>query len=183
MRHWIAALAVGLALPAGAAEIGDDGLHKAPWMVETFKDLREDLAEATAEGRRLMVIVEQRGCIYCTKMHEEVFSQPDIAATLGTDYFVVQLNMFGDVEVVDFDGEILSEKAAVRKWGLNFTPLLLFFPEEVPEGVTAEDAAVATVPGAFGAETTRNMLSWVLEKGYAGDEPFQVYHARKLNGG
>ncbi|MFO6464326.1 thioredoxin family protein [Jannaschia sp. KMU-145] len=180
MRHLIAILATCLAFAAPAAELGDDGLHKAPWMVDTFKDLREDLAEANDAGKRLMVIVEQRGCIYCTKMHEEVFVEEDIAAMLADDYFVIQLNMFGDVEVTDFDGEALAEKDAVRKWGLNFTPTLVFFPEEVPEGVTAEDAAVATIPGAFGPGTTRNMLTWVLEHGYDGDEPFQAYHARKL---
>ncbi len=46
---------------AGAAEMGDDGLHKTDWMRDTFKDLREDFAEANAEGKRLMVLVEQRG--------------------------------------------------------------------------------------------------------------------------
>ncbi|WP_298435314.1 thioredoxin family protein [uncultured Jannaschia sp.] len=183
MRHLIAILATCLAFAAPAAELGDDGLHKAPWMVDTFKDLREDLAEANDAGKRLMVIVEQRGCIYCTKMHEEVFVEEDIAAMLADDYFVVQVNMFGDVEITDFDGEALAEKDAVRKWGLNFTPTLVFFPEEVPEGVTAEDAAVATIPGAFGPGTTRNMLTWVLEHGYDGDEPFQAYHARKLSEG
>ncbi|WGH79634.1 thioredoxin family protein [Jannaschia ovalis] len=183
MKHWIATIAACLAIPAGAAELGDDGLHKAPWMVETFKDLREDLGEAGAEGKRLVVIVEQRGCIYCTQMHEEVFVEPDIARMLGEDFFVVQMNMFGDVEVTDFDGETLAEKDASRKWRLNFTPTLLFFPEDVPEGLTAEEAAVVAVPGAFSAGMTRNMLNWVLEKGYEGEEPFQAYHARKLGGG
>ncbi|UWQ22407.1 thioredoxin family protein [Jannaschia sp. W003] len=183
MRLLIAAVAALWAVAAPAAELGDDGLHKAPWMVETFKDLREDLAEANASGRRLLLIVEQRGCIYCTRMHEEVFPREDIARMLGEDYLVVQLNMFGDVEVTDFDGESMSEKAAVRRWGLNFTPTLLFLPEDVPEGATAGEAAVATMPGAFGAGTTRNLLQWVLERGYAGDEPFQAYHARKLGGG
>lgn len=183
MRHWTMMLAACLAWPAAAAELGDDGLHKAPWMHETFKDLREDLAEANAGGKRFMLIAEQRGCIYCTQMHEEVFVEPDIAEMLNEDFFVVQLNIFGDVEVTDFDGETLSEKEAVRKWRLNFTPTMMFFPEEVPEDVAAGEAAVVTVPGAFGVGTTRNMLTWVLEKGYDGEEPFQTYHARKLNGG
>ena len=59
--------------------VGDDGLHKSPWMRDTFKDLSEDLEEANAEGKRLMVIIEQRGCIYCEKMHTEVFPNPTIA--------------------------------------------------------------------------------------------------------
>ncbi|SHE75130.1 Thioredoxin-like domain-containing protein [Ruegeria intermedia] len=163
-----------------AAELGDDGLHKAPWMRDTFKDLREDLEEANAEGRRLMVIVEQRGCIYCRKMYEEVFVIPEIEQLLAERFFVVQINMFGDVEVTDFDGTVLPEKDMVKRWGALFTPTIYFFPQDVPEGVTAAQAAVATMPGAFGRWTTFNLLNWVLEKGYDGDEPFQKYHARKF---
>jgi len=58
-------MALCLAVPVMAAELGDDGLHKTDWMRETFKDLREDLDEANAEGKRLMILIEQRGCIYC----------------------------------------------------------------------------------------------------------------------
>jgi thioredoxin-related protein len=163
-----------------AADLGDDGLHKAPWMRETFKDLREDLEEANAEGKRLMVLIEQRGCIYCTKMHEEVFVVPEIAQYIEDNYFVVQINMFGDVEVTDFDGTVLPEKAMVRRWGALFTPSLIFFPEDVPDGVTGQQAAVANMPGAFGKYTTMNLLTWVVEHGYDSDEPFQKYHARKF---
>lgn len=165
---------------ANAATLGDDGLHKAPWMRDTFKDLTEDLEEANAEGKRLMVIIEQRGCIYCKKMHEEVFPVDEIATYIDENYFVVQINMFGDVEVTDFDGEALPEKDMVKKWGALFTPMILFFPEEVAEGQSASQAAVATMPGAFGRHTTFNMLNWVVEKGYNGEEPFQKYHARKF---
>ena len=163
-----------------SAEIGDDGLHKTSWMRDTFKDLSEDLEEANAEGKRLMVIVEQRGCIYCTKMHEEVFVVPEIDQYITDNFFVVQINMFGDVEVTDFDGTALPEKEMVQKWGALFTPMILFFPEEVEEGKAANQVAVAQMPGAFGKHTTLNMLTWVIEKGYDGDEPFQKYHARKF---
>lgn len=175
---WIAAI-LGSATLA-FAEIGDDGLHKQSWMRDTFKDLSEDLEEANAEGKRLMIMVEQRGCIYCKKMHEEVFVVPEISDYIEENYFVVQINMFGDVEVVDFDGDAMPEKDMVRKWGALFTPNIFFFPEEVPEGVSAKDASVAVMPGAFGRWTTLNMLSWVVEKGYETDEPFQKYHARKF---
>ena len=174
------ALTLCLTMPLGATPLGDDGLHKATWMHDTFKALREDLAEAEAEGKRLALIIEQRGCIYCARMHEEIFPMPEIDALLNEDFFVVQINMFGDVEVTDFDGETLSEKDMVRKWGALFTPTLMFFPDDVPEGQSAAQAAVATVPGAFGKWTTLNMLTWVLEEGYTTDEPFQKYHARKF---
>ena len=168
-----------MALPVWA-EIGDDGLHKADWMRDTFKDLSEDLAEANDEGKRLMVIIEQRGCIYCKKMHEEVFPTKEIANYINENYFVVQVNMFGDVEVTDFDGAAMPEKDIVKKWGLLFTPTILFFPSEVGDDVSAQSTAVAMMPGAFGKYTTFNMLNWVIEEGYNSDENFQKYHARKF---
>ncbi|MGB0440942.1 MAG: thioredoxin family protein, partial [Paracoccaceae bacterium] len=93
----IGALVGGLAAPWGptaaqAAELGDDGLHKQPWMRDTFLDLREDLDEARAEGKRLVLFFEQRGCIYCTKMHTEVFSDPAVSDYIDENFFVVQLN-------------------------------------------------------------------------------------------
>jgi len=175
---WFVLLNSTFALPA--SEIGDDGLHKAPWMRDTFKDLHEDLAEANEEGKRLMVIIEQRGCIYCKKMHDEVFSVQEIADYIDQNFFVVQINMFGDVDVTDFDGTVLPEKEMVKIWGALFTPLILFFPQDVVGDVTAVQAAVVTMPGAFGRHTTFNMLNWVVEEGYETDEVFQKYHARKF---
>ncbi|WP_194096682.1 thioredoxin family protein [Marivivens aquimaris] len=168
---------------ASAATLGDDGLHKETWMRETFKDLREDLEEATAEGKRLLVMVEQRGCIYCTKMHEEVFPNETIAQYIEDNYFVVQINMFGDVEVTDFDGTTLPEKEMVQNWGILFTPTLIFYPKEVEDGVAGMDAAAAVMPGAFGKWTTYNLLRWVVDEGYLGDENFQKYHARMIEEG
>lgn len=183
MKHFLAgALALVMALPLAAAELGDDGLHKQPWMRDTFKDLREDLEEANAEGKRLVLFFEQRGCIYCSKMHEEVFSDATVSDFIAENYFVVQLNLHGDIEVTDFDGEVLSEKDMARKWRVLFTPNIVFLPEEVPEDQNALEASVAVMPGAFGKGTTLDMFTWVAEKRYLidGDEDFQRYHARRI---
>jgi thioredoxin-related protein len=164
-----------------AAELGDDGLHKPDWLRETFKDLREDLAEANAEGKRFLITVEQRGCIYCTEMHERVFPDPEIDALIREHYFVVQMNLFGDVEVTDFDGSVLSEKEMAARWGVMFTPTLIFLPEEVPAGQTAAEAAVAMMPGSFGKQTTAALLTWVRDHGYRSGEHFQKYLANRVS--
>lgn len=188
MKRTLAAAltALTMALPVAAIEpppLGDDGLHKPDWLRDTFKDLREDLAEANAEGKRLMIIVEQRGCIYCTKMHEEVFVEPEIDKLIRDHYFVIQMNLFGDVEVTDFDGETLPEKDMAVKWGVVFTPTMIFLPEDVPEGQTAAQAAVATMPGAFGKGTTAALLTWVRDHGYESGQHFQKYLAERMTGG
>lgn len=160
------------------AELGDDGLHIAPWLNQTFMDLREDLGDANAQGKRLAVIIEQRGCIYCSRMHEEVWVEPDIMRLLEEEFFFIRINMHGSTEVTDFDGETMEEREIARRWRNLFTPTILFFPEDVPEDVTGIEAAAVVMPGAFGRWTTFNMLNWVLEKGYEGEEDFQRYHAR-----
>lgn len=167
--------------PAFAAEVGDDGLHKEEWFTMTFRDVAEDVATAKSEGKRLAIIFEQRGCIYCREMHEKILSDPEVRDFIKANFMVVQYNMFGDEEVTDTDGEVLTEKSAARKWGYIFTPTIVFLPEEVESGVPVSKAAVATMPGAFGKLTFLNMFRWVKEKGYEGPEHFQVYHARIIN--
>jgi thioredoxin-related protein len=183
LRRLILIAAATLALPAFAVELGDDGLHKPTWLRETFKDLREDLAEANAEGKRLLITYEQRGCIYCTEMHEKVFTDPAIDRLIRDHYFVVQLNLFGDVEVTDFDGTVLSEKEMAMRWGVMFTPTLIFLPEEVAEGASAPEAAVAMMPGAFGKVTTKSLLIWVRDHGYDSGENFQKFVAEQAAAG
>jgi hypothetical protein len=62
-----------------------------------------------------------------------------------------------------------------------FTPTMHFFRDEVPEDMTGAEAAVVIMPGAFEAGTMYNLLNWVLDEGYDGEEDFQRYHARMLN--
>lgn len=172
-----------LATNISALELGDDGLHKTRWMQDTFKDLREDLSEANSEGKRLVLFFEQIGCIYCTKMHKEVFSKEKVSNYIEENFFVVQLNLHGDIEVTDFDGEVLAEKDIARKWGILFTPSVIFLPTEVKIDVSAQQAAVATMPGAFSAWTTMDLFTWVREERYLLDngEDFQRYHARRID--
>lgn len=172
---------VVFSLQGWSAEVGEDGLHKQDWFALTFRDVAEDIETAREEGKRLVMIFEQRGCIYCAQMHEKLLADPEVADFIKSRFKVVQYNMFGDEEVTDLDGEVLTEKTAARKWGYVFTPTLMFLPEEAPEGMTAAQAAVATMPGAFGKWTFLNMFKWVDEKGYEGEEHFQKYHARIIN--
>ncbi|MDP5218956.1 thioredoxin family protein [Ruegeria sp. 2205SS24-7] len=183
MKRILVTMLVCLLAGSGfAAELGDDGLHKTPWMRDTFKDLREDLQEASSEGKRLVLFIEQQGCIYCQKMHEEVFPQSDLSAYIEENFFVVQMDLHGSTTAVDFDGEESEQRVLMRKWGILFTPTLVFLPEEVPEDTTAIDVAVSAMPGAFAKSTTLDLFTWVNEKRYALDngEDFQRYHARRL---
>jgi thioredoxin-related protein len=89
--------------------------------------------------------------------------------------------MWGDKEVIDFDGEVTTEKKLVRKWGLLFTPTIIFFPEKIDTkpGKNGKDIALAMMPGAFGEYTFIAMLEWIQNKIYKNGEHFQKYVIRQ----
>ena len=163
-----------------AAEVGDDGLHKQAWFATTFRDIKEDMATAKEEGKRLALIFEQRGCIYCRQVHEEVLVDPEVRDFIKDNYMVVQYNLYGDEEVIDLDGEALTEKTAARKWRVTFTPTIFFMPEETDGKKDVGASTVAVMPGAFRKGTFLDMFQWVHQKGYETDEGFQRYHARRI---
>ena len=162
-------LAMGTA--AMGQEIGDDGLHKQPWFADTFLDMGEDLAEAAAQGKDLLIIIEQRGCPYCKEMHEVNFARAEIVDLITSNYMVVQLNMWGDREVVDFDGAEMTEKALVRRWGVSFTPTTLFFAADA----APEEALVFMLPGYFKPFHHARALEYVATDAYKDEPNFQRF--------
>ena len=111
----------GAATPRVEAQKGDDGIWHQSWFAQGFLDLKDDHASARAKGRNFAVVFEQRGCIYCTRMHTEVLSQRHINDYVAANFDIVQLDLFGAREVTDFDGEKLPEKKLAEKWGVLFT--------------------------------------------------------------
>ena len=174
--------------PAHAAEgkieptVNEDGLYTQSWFLDSFMDIGDDIEESAAEGKRFAVMFEQKGCIYCKKIHTEVLTDPKINDWIRENYNIIQVNLWGDREMTDIDGESMSERQMARRWGVTFTPTIIFLPESVEgmEDKTTKDVAVATMPGAFGKGTFLAMFQWVKEKGYESDEHFQSYLIRKL---
>lgn len=166
------------AFPALAeVPLGDDGLHKPDWLRETFLDLSEDLADANAEGKRVVLMVEQLGCIYCTKMHEKILPDERIDAIIRESFYPIQINLYGDLDVTDLDGTVMSEKDMMRRWNVIFTPTLIFLPEAPDREKTAVQNAVAVMPGAFERQTTLAMFTWIRDKAYESEPNFQRYFA------
>lgn len=168
---------------AGAAAeppMGDDGLYKQDWFLQSFLELPEDLAEATAKGKRFVLLWEQRGCPYCHDLHLINFADAKTVAYIRERFAIVQLNLWGDREVTDFDGEKLREKDFARKYRINFTPTLQFFPATADEmkGKKGPDAEVARMPGYFRPFHFISMFEYVWEKRYA-HQDFQRYIVEK----
>ncbi|MEM7257713.1 MAG: thioredoxin family protein [Pseudomonadota bacterium] len=174
-------VALILCVHTAKAEVGDDGLHKQDWFALTFKDIAEDIEDAASENKRLVLVFEQAGCIYCEKTHETVLSDPEVVDYVTEHFVVVQFNLWGSEEVTDLDGEVLTEKSAAEKWGVMFTPTWVFLPEQVSGNQSVKDAAIGAMPGAFGKGTFLDLFTWIYDKGYEGEESFQKYHNRMVD--
>jgi len=187
MNRMTSALAVLLTAfftqTASGAEVGDDGLHLQPFFADTFLEMGEDLAEAAAEGKDLMILWEQNGCPYCAEMHAVNFEREEIVSYLEENFMVIQLNMWGSREVTDFDGEAMEERALARKWFVNFTPTTLFFalddPDNPPESM--REALAFMLPGYFKPFHHISSLEYVATDGYIEQPNFQRWLQAKAD--
>ena len=167
----LGATLLGASLPvraAGQPVLGDDGLYTEPWFLESFLHLGEDLAAATAAGKRFAIVWELKGCPYCKDMHLVNFADPDIAAYVRDRFEILQLNLIGSREVTDFDGEKLAEKSLAQKYGIRFTPTLQFFPAEAEGlgGRAPREREVARGQGYLAPQPFKAMFRFVAERAY-----------------
>ena len=168
------AAAFGSASTALAATLGDDGLHKQPWFSDTFLELGDDLAAAADNGRHLMILYEQNGCPYCRELHEVNFARSETSDYIKTHFDVIQLDMFGAREVVDFDGEALEERDLAAKWGVNFTPTTIL-AHNMNRGVQSiGKAQTFRMPGYLKPFHYLSSLEYVAEAKFEG-QTFQRY--------
>lgn len=167
-----AAQVPALAATASVAdpEVADNGLFAQPWFLESFMELNDDLTSAADEGKFLAILFEQRGCPYCRELHRVNFAKKEIRSYLDANFHVLQLDMWGDREVTDFDGKAMPEKEIAQRWAVNFTPTMVFFPNDpaVVKGKTGRQVEVARMPGYFKPFHFISMLEYVRTEKYAG---------------
>jgi len=146
--------------------VGDDGLYTQPWFNHTsFLDIGDDAKEAASGGKRLAILFEQKGCPYCREMHRVNLAIPEISDYIKANFNVTQLNLWGDREVTDADGEAMSEKKFGRKHRVMYTPTIMFVDEKGKE--------VFRMPGYFKPFHFKHIFIYVKEEAYLTEPNFQ----------
>ncbi|MBU0656112.1 MAG: thioredoxin fold domain-containing protein [Gammaproteobacteria bacterium] len=117
--------------PSGLTEgLINPGYEEKPdWFKESFLDIREDIKEATAANKRVILYFYQDGCPYCAKLLKENFGKQEITDKTRKHFDVVSINMWGDRSVADFDGKDTTEKAFAADLKVQYTPTMLFLDE------------------------------------------------------
>ncbi|NBT41290.1 MAG: thioredoxin [Alphaproteobacteria bacterium] len=155
--------------------LGDDGIYHYNWYHQSFFEMADDIDEALAAGKVLMVKFDQKGCIYCEKVATEILSDPAVNKYVRENFLVVQMDIFGSRDVTDLDGTVLPENEMAARWGIVFTPSIFFVTEKKDVGKLPE-AAAAMMPGAFMRGTFLGMLQWVKTGSYKTEPRFQKYY-------
>lgn len=185
MRRLFAALLIWmLAWPAAWAEpdpaLGSDmtnpGYVSHPeWFKQSFLDLDEDIEEASAEDRHLMLYFYQDGCPYCKMFIENGLGQHDIAEYAQEHFDLVAINIFGALEVTDVDGEALPEREYAMKTKVMFTPTLLVFGED--------GSVIFRMNGYYMPPRFRAVMRFISERRYTGERFVEYYGSQDKQAG
>jgi thioredoxin-related protein len=109
--------------------LGAQPSERPEWFKDSFLEFEEDIADAAAEGRRVMLYFHQDACPYCARLVEENFTHPEIEKYVRRHFDGISLNMWGDREVVTVAGKSFTEKTLAEALKVQFTPTLLFLDE------------------------------------------------------
>lgn len=113
------ALLLTFTLPAQAQEVPD-------WFAETVLDVRDEVADAAKDGKRVMLYFWLEGCPYCQQMTSVTFRDSGVVERLKRGFVALGINVRGDREFTWTDGATLSEKQLSAAMKIRGTPTLVF---------------------------------------------------------
>lgn len=134
---FLCALSAFAAIPAYAADdsmqFSDQPMHRdfshPAWFKQSFLNLPQDLDDVRKAGKSgLIVYFGQANCAYCEQLLKINFGrQTDIVAYIRKYFEVVEVDIWGSLEVVTPAGDELTEKSYADREKTTFTPSLIFY--------------------------------------------------------
>lgn len=123
--RWVLLAALALAALGSQAADRDPG----DFFDQTFGDFSEELETARSEGKQgVLLMFEMDECPFCHRMKTTVLNQPEVQDFFGEHFLVFPVDIEGDIEVVDFEGNHTTQKDfALRQFRVRATPVFAFF--------------------------------------------------------
>ena len=96
---------------------------------ETWGDFPEEVIKAKEEGKKgILLFFEMDECPFCHRMKETVLNQPEVQAYFREHFLLFSVDIEGDVEIVDFKGNTISQKDFAFKVNrVRATPVFAFY--------------------------------------------------------
>lgn len=110
------------------AETRDPGTH---FFQPKFGDFQADLQEAKKQGKKgIFLFFEMDDCPFCERMKTTILNQSEVQDDFRSKFLVYSIDVNGDTEMTDFQGNATTEKDFAFKQRVRATPTLLFFDLE-----------------------------------------------------
>lgn len=103
------------------------------WFYASFLDLNEDISDATSNNKRVILYVSQNNCPYCHKFVNENLKDEKTVQKIKSNFNMINIDMFGNNEIIDTNGNSYIEKEFAIKHKIQFTPTLIFYDENSKE--------------------------------------------------
>jgi len=121
-------LAACLLLPPGAAGSPERADPEDFYEIVAFGDFQQNLADALDQGKLgILVYFYQDECPFCHKMEQEVFTEPIVHSFFHKYFDVYKVNIKGNKQFVDVDGDSLSQVQFAVQNRARATPTLIIF--------------------------------------------------------
>ncbi len=118
-------LLLTMAVAAPSAEPAD----AQPFFDQTFGDFAEELETARDDGKSgILLMFEMDECPFCHRMKTTVLNRPEVQAYFREHFLIFPVDVEGDLEVTDFTGNAMTQKAfALKQFRVRATPVFAFF--------------------------------------------------------
>lgn len=116
-----------LALDASAATGTRDPY--ANFFDQTLGDFTDDLADAREKGKKgILIMFEMDECPFCHRMKKTVLNRPDVQDYFKAHFLIFSVDVEGDVEIVDMQGNHTTMKEfSEKQHRVRATPVFQVF--------------------------------------------------------
>lgn len=109
---------------------------------QNLGDLADELETAKDNGKKgMFVFFEMDECPFCHRMKKTVLNQPEVQDFFKQNFHSISIDVEGDVEIVDFEGNQITQKEFASKNRVRATPVLAFYDLEGNQVVRYTGAA------------------------------------------
>lgn len=119
---------------------------------------------AAQNGKKVMVFAETSWCVYCKKMHEEVFPKQAVIDSMNAYFYPVRIDIESN-RAMRYNGKQLTQRQFAISTRMQATPTMFF--------IDGDGEKLGAQPGFMPAQTFSRLL------GFVGSEAFREMEFKK----
>lgn len=121
--------------------------------------ITEGMDKAKKEGKSIIMYFYTDWCVYCKKMENQIFNDPDISSFMNEKYISIRINPERDRETIAVMGQNLTPSQFMGQIGASGFPTTMFWDKA--------QKPLTVLPGYTEKETFLSVISYINDECYA----------------